>query len=91
MLFWHKFTLTNFLFTDCTGFECPRGSVCRVCEETGRPYCEFSCLIDNGGCPLDARCVSTSISCPPGQCCSPNVTCDEGRFTDMNNLYISDV
>lgn len=67
----------QFLFiVACTGFTCPNGSRCRVCEKTGLAYCDFSCSIKNGGCPKGEPCGETPVSCPPGQCCSSvNITC----------------
>jgi len=77
--------LTHFL--DCSGFECPNGSMCRVCNETGLAYCEFSCSINYGGCPEHSTCIETPVtSCLPGQCCSPiNITC-ERKFNALHGL-----
>ena len=69
--------LPKFLFiAACTGFKCPTGSTCKVCEETGTAYCEFSCSIDNGGCPAGSTCTESAVTCPPGQCCSPQIDCE---------------
>ena len=72
-------TLTKCLFlfiAACIGFVCPRGSTCRVCEETGNAYCKFSCSIDNGGCPPRSTCAESGVTCPPDQCCSPQIDCE---------------
>ena len=66
-----------FLFiAACIGFVCPRGSICRVCEQNGNAYCEFSCSIDNGGCPSESTCAESGVACPTGQCCSPQIDCE---------------
>ena len=80
------FLLLKFPFiTVCTGFPCPSGSICRECQQTGSAYCEYSCSINNGGCPEGATCRETPNACPPGQCCSlVNVTC-EGK---LNQYYV---
>ena len=56
---------------------CPPGTIRRICEETNETYCEYSCTVDNGGCPEDAQCVEVAVpTCNPGQCCScVNITC----------------
>ena len=70
----------------CVGFTCPSGSTCRVCEETGEAYCEYSCDMDNGGCSADTTCTETPITCPPGQCCSSvNITCEGKKH---KNAYV---
>ena len=81
------FLLLKFPFiTVCTGFPCPSGSICRECQQTGSAYCEYSCSINNGGCPEGATCRETPNTCPPGQCCSlVNVTC-EGKLNQIHIL-----
>ena len=61
----------------CLSHQCPPGSRCEICKETGLPYCVFSCAIDNGGCEVGNQCAEVAVpSCMPGQCCSPvNITC----------------
>ena len=63
---------------DCSTHKCPTGSQCKVCNETGLPYCVYSCDIDNGGCDDERLCIEVDApSCIAGDCCSPvNVTCD---------------
>ena len=72
-------TFTEFLFlfiAACIGVVCPNGSHCRVCEANGNAYCEFSCSVDNGGCPAGSTCTESGITCPPDQCCSPQINCE---------------
>jgi len=67
--------ITNFVA--CISTQCPRGSVCRVCNRTRRAYCEYTCARDNGGCDTGSQCIEVYVpTCSPGQCCSPvNITC----------------
>ena len=57
--------------------ECPPGTIQRICEETKEAYCEYSCAVDNGGCPAGSQCVEVDVpTCKPGQCCSHvNINC----------------
>ena len=74
----------------CTGFKCPPGSECKVCGLTNTAYCDFSCSIDNGGCPEDETCTEVAVPCPPGVCCSANITCG-GSYVltcKFNNNYV---
>ena len=61
--------------------QCPPGTIRRICKETNEAYCEYSCAIDNGGCPEGSQCVEVGVpTCNPGQCCSPvNITCPSGN------------
>ena len=60
---------------------CPTGSECRVCEETGEPYCMYSCAIDNGGCAEGEQCSEVAApTCNPGECCSNVTTTCTGKF-----------
>ena len=59
---------------ECEGHKCPKGSICKVCNQTGMPYCAYSCSIDNGGCSQNSRCTRTS-TCAPGECCEGVVEC----------------
>ena len=48
----------------------------RVHNETGQPYCEYSCSYENGGCAEGRQCVEIDVPCNSGECYSPtNVTC----------------
>ena len=60
--------------TACVNFTCNKGSQCKVYEPTGRPYCEPSCDIDNGGCGIGQICSLRNVTCdsPP---CPPEVVC----------------
>ena len=74
----------------CLLRECPPGTICRICEETGEAYCEYSCAVDNGGCPEGVRCTEVEVpTCDPGQCCSHvNVTCSGNCIMhDYNVLH----
>ena len=68
-------------YVGCALHQCPPGSVCKVCNQTNVPYCEYSCKYDNGGCGEASQCTEVDIpTCNPGQCCSPvNITC-EGTY-----------
>ena len=70
----------------CTELQCPNGSICRVCNHTGMPYCEYSCTIDNGGCSQGARCVEQTAECASDECCSPVVTCGS-KFTNTCAIF----
>ena len=61
----------------CLSVQCPNGSRCKVLNETGETYCEYSCAVDNGGCHEGSQCIEVDVpTCSPGQCCSPvNITC----------------
>ena len=51
--------------------------MCKKCNNTNETYCEYSCTVDNGGCPEGSQCSEVAVpTCNPGQCCSRiNVTC----------------
>ena len=74
----------------CISTQCPRGSVCNVCNETRRAYCEYTCAVNNGGCDEGSRCIEVDIpTCSPGQCCSPvNTTCQSMLITYDGLFYI---
>ena len=56
---------------DCDD-KCPTGSQCKLCNETGLLYCEYSCAVDNGGCCEGRLCTTVGVpSCNDGECCSP--------------------
>ena len=57
--------------------QCPPGSIRKICEETNEAYCEYTCAVDNGGCPDGSQCAEVAVpTCNPGQCCSRvNITC----------------
>ena len=61
----------------CLSQQCPAGAMCKICEETNETYCEYSCTVDNGGCPRTSQCAEVAVpTCNPGQCCSHvNITC----------------
>ena len=61
----------------CLSKECPSGAECERCNKTNEAYCEYSCDIDNGGCPEDSQCAQVVVpTCSPDQCCSRvNITC----------------
>ena len=65
-------------------YNCPPGSRCKVCNETGLPYCEYSCTVDNGGCNKGVKCIEEDIiSCNAGECCSPvRINC-EGKLVAL--------
>ena len=51
--------------------DCPPGTIPRICEENNEKYCEYSCAVDNGGCPEGTQCAEVVVpTCNPGQCCS---------------------
>ena len=80
--------LAKFSFiTACTQFPCPRGSVCKVCNDTREAYCEYTCADDNGGCDEGSQCIEVDVpTCSPGQCCSPvNITC-QGMLMMMDSV-----
>ena len=64
--------------SDCSTHECPNGSQCKLCSETGLPCCEYSCAVDNGGCGEGRLCTTVDVpSCNDGEGCSPdNITCE---------------
>ena len=66
-----------FINVACLLRRCPPGSICRICGETGRAYCEYSCAVDNGGCNEGNRCLQQNVpTCNSDKCCSPvNITC----------------
>ena len=68
----------------CLSQQCPTGTICRVCEETGKAYCEYSCAVGNGGCPEGAQCAEVAVpTCKPDQCCSHvNITCSGNCITN---------
>ena len=61
----------------CLSKQCPTGTICTICEETNVTYCEYSCDVDNGGCPEGSQCAEVAVpTCNPGHCCSRvNITC----------------
>ena len=69
--------MTTNISSPCLSLQCPNGSRCRVWNETGEPYCEYSCAVSNGGCDEGSQCIEVDVpTCSPGQCCSPvNITC----------------
>ena len=58
----------------CALVLCSPGTFCRIDESTGEPVCEPSCDFNNGGCPLDQKCVLETLICliPP---CARTVRC----------------
>ena len=71
-------TICALLSIVCSIYTCPPGSQCKVCNETGLPYCVYSCAIDNGGCGEEIQCIEEDIvSCNVGECCSPvRINCE---------------
>ena len=70
---------------------CSSGSKCKIYEETGEPYCVYSCACDNGGCTEGEQCTEVAVpTCDPGQCCSPvTITCT-GKYIMVDyNVYMS--
>ena len=58
----------------------PNKTICRICEETNEIYCEYSCTVDNGGCPRGSQCAEVDVpTCNPGQCCSHVITTCSGN------------
>ena len=47
----------------CLTQQCPTGSQRKVCNDTGLPYCEYSCVVDNGGCDEGSQCVDPVMQC----------------------------
>ena len=74
----------------CLNHQCPSGSECKVCNDTGLPYCEYSCAVDNGGCDEGRRCVEVDVpSCGADQCCSHvNITCQGKLLSKYLHAYI---
>ena len=72
----------------CILSPCPNGSMCKICSETGIRYCEYTCVVDNGGCDEGSQCIEVDVpECSPGQCCSPvNITC-QGTYIRMSIAY----
>ena len=69
-----QFVLNLPFIVACKGYECPRGSICKVCNQTGMLYCDYSCSIENGGCSQGERCTVAS-TCASGECCKGVVEC----------------
>ena len=61
-----------------------------MCNDTGLPYCEYSCAVDNGGCDEGRRCVEVDVpSCGADQCCSHvNITCQGKLLSEHLHAYI---
>ena len=59
-----------------------------MCNETGSPYCEYSCAVDNGGCGEGRLCTTVdALSCKDGECFSPvDVTC-QGNVEQLEHAY----
>ena len=74
----------------CLSKQCPTGTKCRICKATNETYCEYSCAVDNGGCPEGSQCAEVAVpTCNPGQCCSRvNITCS-GNCIINGNLCIA--
>ena len=70
----------------CLLQQCPPGTICKHCEETNETYCEYSCAIDNGGCPEGSQCAEDDVLiCNHGQCCSHvNITCSGNCIINDN-------
>ena len=79
-----------FISIVCSVYNCPPGSECNVCNETGLPYCEYSCAIDNGGCGEGVNCIEENIpSCNFGECCSPvKINCEGNLCTYTALMYV---
>ena len=58
---------------------CRKGTQCKLHEPTGRPYCEPSCDIDNGGCPDNQTCSLQSVTCIQAPC-PPKVQCRDSEL-----------
>lgn len=61
----------------CENTYCKKGSECKMHEPTGKPYCEPSCDLDNGGCADDELCSLRNVTCiqapcPPAVDCTPS-------------------
>ena len=62
----------------CVSVDCPPHTVCRVFPQTGEPYCDPSCDIDNGGCEYDEICQLLATPCaapPPPRPCPHVIVC----------------
>ena len=61
----------NIMLLACFLTQCPNGSRCITCNDSGTAYCKKSCDYENGGCNEGRRCVEVVVpTCSPGQCCS---------------------
>ena len=58
----------------CLNHDCPKGSKCEICQETGDPYCVYSCE-NNGRCDAGQRCELKEPEICGNECCSPITEC----------------
>jgi len=58
----------------CTAVRCPIGSQCEVFELTNETFCNPSCDLDNGGCPVGQACSLQQVQCVRAPC-PPVVQC----------------
>ena len=63
------------IFADpCAAVKCPVGSLCKVYQPTGEPFCQPSCRVQNGGCPKNTKCELVPVECIRAPC-PPEVNC----------------
>ena len=63
-------------------------------EPTGQPYCEPSCVINNGGCATNEICSLKNVTCIQPPCpseieCSELLNCLQLHHND-NDVFIAD-
>ena len=64
----------------CATIRCQDGYQCKI---DGNGYCDPSCDLNNGGCPVDAQCALIPVQCITTPC-PPTVHCDTG-LTQYHN------
>ena len=58
----------------CAVVLCPVGYICKVDEATGKPFCDPSCELKNGGCAANEKCTLVEVQCITTPC-PPIIKC----------------